>query len=129
MINLYIKERTVGDITVLDLKGRERIAGNAVALYKSICCLLQEGKTRIILNVSGVTYIDPIGLGELISSQVSALNKGGEIKLINLTAPLGELLAAAKLLAVMDVYENELEALASFAGQGQSVGQPQLSLV
>ncbi len=129
MINLYIKERRVGDITILDMKGRVRIGGNTVALYKSIRCLIQEGKHRILLNLAGVTYIDSSGLGELISSQVSALNKGGEFKLVYLTEPLRELLSATKLLGVFDVYESESEALGSFAGRGLKVIEPQLSLV
>jgi anti-sigma B factor antagonist len=129
VINLYIKEHKVGDVTVLDLKGRVRIGGNTVALSKSIRCLLQEGKRLILLNLAGVTYIDSSGLGELISSQVSALNKGGEIKLVYLTETLRELLTITKLLGVFDVYESESEALVSFAGHALEVGQPQLSLV
>jgi anti-sigma B factor antagonist len=129
VINLYIKERKVGDVTILDMKGRVRIGGNTVALYKSIRCLIQEGKRLILLNLAGVTYIDSSGLGELISSQVSALNKGGEIKLVYLTETLRELLTVTKLLEVFDVYESESEALGSFAGHGLKVNEPQLSLV
>lgn len=129
MINLYIKERKVGDITILDMKGRVRIGGNTVALHKSIRCLIQEGKTQILLNLAGVTYIDSSGLGELISSQVSALNKGGEIKLVYLTEALRELLNMTKLLGVFDVYESESEALVSFGGHALKVSEPQLSLV
>jgi anti-sigma B factor antagonist len=129
VINLYIKERKVGNVTVLDMKGRVRIGGNTVALSKSIRCLIQEGKRLILLNLAGVTYIDSSGLGDLISSQVSALNKGGEIKLVYLTETLRELLTITKLLGVFDVYENESEALVSFAGHALNVGEPQLSLV
>ncbi len=129
MINLYIQERKVGDVTVLDMKGRVRIGGNTVALSRSIRCLIQEGKRLILLNLAGVTYIDSSGLGELISSQVSALNKGGEIKLVYLTETLRELLTVTKLLGVFDVYESESEALVSFAGHALKVGEPQLSLV
>jgi anti-sigma B factor antagonist len=129
VINLYIKERKVGDVTILDMKGRVRIGGNTVALSKSIRCLLQEGKLLILLNLAGVTYIDSSGLGELISSQVSALNKGGEIKLIYLTETLRELLTMTKLLGVFDVYESESEALVSFAGHSIKISEPQLSLV
>ncbi len=128
MINLYIKERKVEGITILDMKGRERIGGNTIALYKSICCLIQEGKTSILLDLAGVTYIDPTGLGELISSQVSAQNKGGEIKLVCLTDTLRELLTRTKLLGVFDVHEKESEAVSSF-GHGVKVSEPQLSLV
>lgn len=129
MINLYINERKAGDITILDLKGRVRIGGNTVGLYKSLRCLIQEGKRLILINLAGVTYIDSSGLGELVSSQVSALNRGGEIKLVYLTETLREILTMTKLLDVFNVYETESEALVSFAGHGVTVNEPQLSLV
>lgn len=129
MINLYINQRKVENITILDMKGRVRIGGNTAALYKSIRCLIQEGKRLILLNLAGVTYIDSSGLGELISSQVSILNKGGEIKLVYLTETLRELLTMTKLLEVFDVYESESEALVSFADHALKVSEPQLSLV
>ncbi len=129
MINLNLKERKAGDVTVLDMKGKERIGCNTVALFKSICCLIQEGKILILLDLSGVTYIDPGGLGEMISSQVSVMNKGGAIKLVGLTEALNDLLTKTKLLNVFDIYESESDALASFADHGLKVGEPQLSLV
>lgn len=116
MINLYINQRRVGDVTVLDLKGRVRIGGGTVALHKAIRSLVEEGKTQILLNLTGVTHIDSSGLGELISSHVTLNNKGGEIKLAHLTERLRELMTITKLLAVFDVYDDEPKALASFLG-------------
>jgi anti-sigma B factor antagonist len=115
VINLYINERRVGEVTVLDLKGRLRVGGNAIALHKSIRSLLLEKKTRILLNLADVTYIDSCGLGELVASQISVENKGGELKLFGLTATLRELMATTRLLTVFDAYENEAEAIANFA--------------
>jgi anti-anti-sigma regulatory factor len=65
----------------------------------------------------------------MISSQVSLLNKGGEIKLLGLTEALRDLLTKTRLLDVFDIHESESEALASFAGHGAKLGEPQLSLV
>lgn len=115
MINLYIDQRRNAEVTILDLKGRLRVGGNAVALHKSIRSLILEKKTRIILNLAGVTFIDSCGLGELVASQVSVENKGGEIKLVGLTDALKELLTMTRLLTVFDTYEQEAEALQSFA--------------
>lgn len=103
MINLYINERRVGNVTVLDLKGRVRIGGGTVSLHKSIRCLVAEGKTEILLNLAGVTHIDSSGLGELISSHVTVNNKGGQIKLIHLTESLRELMTITKLQTVFEV--------------------------
>lgn len=127
MINLYIKERQLGEVTVLDLKGRVRVGGATVALHKSFRSLVQEDKLLIILNLADVSHIDSSGLGELISSHISVFNKGGEIKLVQLTETLRELMTATKLLTIFDVFENEEDALASFRDHAVSVKAPALA--
>ena len=129
MINLYIKERQLGDVTVLDLKGRVRVGGATVALHKSFRSLVQEQKLLIILNLAGVTHIDSSGLGELISSHISVFNKGGEIKLVELSETLRELMTATKLLTIFDVYENEADALLSFRNRPVNVKDSKLAFI
>ena len=128
MINLYINERRTGDVTILDLKGRLRVGGNAVALHKSIRCLIVEKKTLILLNLTGVTHIDSCGLGELVASQVSVENKGGQIKLVGVTEKLRELLTVTRLLSVFDVYEDEADAVQKFADPISKVKKTQLAI-
>lgn len=125
VVNLYIHERREGDVAVLDLKGRIRISGGALALHRSIRCLVDEGKTKILLNLAGVTHVDSTGLGELISSYVTLSNKGGQIKLVHLTERLRDIMTITKLLTVFDVYDDEADALASFEGHFLSVVEPQ----
>lgn len=127
MINLYINERRTGDVTILDLKGRLRVGGNAVALHKSIRCLILEKKVLIVLNLAGVTFIDSCGLGELVASQISVENKGGEIRLLGLTDTLRELLTVTRLLSVFDTYETETEAIENFAEHVSKRAKPQLA--
>ncbi|HZE63776.1 MAG TPA: STAS domain-containing protein [Pyrinomonadaceae bacterium] len=129
MINLYIKERQAGDVTVLDLKGRVRVGGATVALHKSFRSLVQEDKLLILLNLAGVTHIDSSGLGELISSHITVFNKGGEIKLVHLTETLRELMTVTKLLTIFDVYENEADALLSFRSHVSRVKESKLFFV
>jgi len=129
VINLYINERRMGNVTVLDLKGRVRIGGGTVSLHKSIRCLVAEGKTEILLNLAGVTHIDSSGLGELISSHITVNDKGGQIKLIHLTESLRELMIITKLLTVFDVYDDEPEALLSFTGPVLKIPKSQPFLV
>src|ERR1700674_2126445 len=129
VINLYINERRVGDVTVLDLRGRLRVGGNTLALHKSIRCLVLEKKFMILLNLTGVTHIDSCGLGELVASQVSVGNKGGEIKLLGLTQPLREFLTVTGLLSVFDAYENEADAIQDFANTISKTEKFQPSLV
>ncbi len=128
MINLYINERRTGDVTVLDLKGRLRVGGNTVALHRSIRSLILEKKTLILLNLAGVTFIDSCGLGELVASQISVENNGGEIKLTGLTEALRELLTVTRLLTVFDVYENEADAMQKFADHVSKTEKPRLAV-
>jgi anti-sigma B factor antagonist len=125
VVNLYINQRRAGNVIVLDLKGRVRIGGTSLALHRAIRCLADEGKTQILLNLAGVTHIDSTGLGELVSSHITLRDKGGEIKLAHLTERLRELLVITKLLTVFDVYDDEPQALASFAGEVLRIVEPQ----
>ncbi|HET8671032.1 MAG TPA: STAS domain-containing protein [Candidatus Saccharimonadales bacterium] len=117
MINLYINERQVEDVTVLDLKGKDRIRGTTIALYESVRCLAGEGKTQVLLDLAWVKQIDAGGLGEMVASHVILDEKGGALKLMHMTESVHDLMKTTKLLAVFDVYDDEPEALGSFKGE------------
>ena len=128
MFNLYINERRIGDVTVLDLKGRIRNTGRTRGLHKSIRSLVEDERTRILLNLSQVTHIESSGLHELVSSRVTVNNKGGEIKLLHLTEQMCEATTTANLSAVFDTYNDEYDAIASFRREVIRVAQPLPSL-
>ena len=117
MVNLYINERQVEEVTVLDLKGRERIRGATIALHESIRCLAREGKIQVLLDLAWIKHIDSGGLGQLVSSHVTLDEKGGAFKLMHMTESVRELMTITKLLTVFDVYNDEPEAVASFVGE------------
>jgi anti-sigma B factor antagonist len=125
VINLYINERRVKNVTILDLKSRERIRGATIALHESIRCLAGEGKTQVLLDLAWVKHIDSAGLGELIASHVALDKKGGALKLMHMTESVHELMTITKLLTVLDVYDDEPEALASFVGETLKIVEPQ----
>jgi len=113
MAELNMKERQAGDVTVLDMDGKVTIGDGSVALRSAIRRLLEEGKKKVLLNLAGVGYIDSSGIGELVSSYTSIKNAGGQLKLLNLTQKIHDLLTITKLLTVFDVYESEADALNS----------------
>ena len=117
MVNLYINQRRIEDVTVLDLKGRERIRGTTLALHESIRCLAGEGKIQVLLDLAWVKHIDSGGLGQLVSSHITLDKKGGALKLMHMTESVHQLMAITKLLTVFDVYDDEPEAVASFEGE------------
>ncbi len=114
MAELNINERQAGDVTVLDMSGKITIGEGSVALRTAIRRLLEEGKKRILLNLAGISYIDSSGIGELVSSYTAINKEGGQLKLLNLTQKIQDLLTITKLLTVFDVYESEADALNSF---------------
>ena len=114
MAELNIRERQAGDVTVLDMDGRITIGDGSIALRSAVRRLLEEGKKKILLNLAGVGYIDSSGIGELVSSYTAIGKENGQLKLLNLTQKLQDLLTITKLLTVFDVYENEAEALNSY---------------
>jgi len=114
MADITITERQAGDVTILDLSGKVTIGEGSVALRTTIRRLLGEGKNKILLNLGGVGYIDSSGIGELVSSYTAIGKDGGQLKLLNLTQKLQDLLTITKLLTVFDVYESEADALNSF---------------
>jgi anti-sigma B factor antagonist len=124
VFNLYINERRIEDVTVLDLKGRIRLTDRTRGLHKSIRSLVEKGKTRILLNLSQVTHIDASGLDELVASCVTAGNQGGEIKLLHPTEQMREVITTANLSALFDIYNNEYDAIASFKRDVLRVEKP-----
>ena len=114
MAELDIKERQAGDVTVLDMNGSIRMGEGSSDLRSAIRTLVTGGKKKILLNLAGVKYIDSSGIGELVSSYTAINKDGGQLKLLNLTQKLQDLLTITKLLTVFDVYESESEALSSF---------------
>ena len=124
VINLYISERRAGDVTILDLKGRLRVGGNAVALHRSIRSLILEKKLLILLDLAGVDFIDSCGLGELVASQVSVEKKEGQLKLVGLNDTLRELFRVTRLSTVFDIFQTEAEAIQGFADDISKTAKP-----
>ena len=124
MINLYLNERQVEEVTVLDLKSRERIRGATIALHESIRCLAGEGKIQVLLDLAWVKHIDAGGLGELVASHVTLDEKGGALKLMHMTERVHELMTITKLITVFDIHDDESKALASFVGEILRIVEP-----
>src|SRR5829696_873961 len=114
MAELDLKERQAGDVTILDLSGEVRIGDASIALRDAIRKLVDAGKKKVLLNLAGVKYMDSSGIGELIANYTTLSRQGGQLKLLNLTDRIQNLLVITKLLTVFDSYDNEAEALKSF---------------
>ena len=111
-----IAERTVSEVTVLDLKGKMTLGEGDELLKDKINSLLASGKKKLVLNLEGVPYIDSAGLGEIVRTYTTVSRQGGSLKLLNLTKRIEDLLSITKLLTVFETFDTEAEAINSFAG-------------
>jgi len=111
---MEIVERTVSDVTVLDLKGKMTLGEGDELLKDKINSLLAAGKKKLLLNLEAVPYIDSAGLGEVVRTYTTVSRQGGSLKLLNLTKRIEDLLSITKLLTVFDTYDNEAEAIKSY---------------
>jgi len=112
---MEIAERLVGDITVLDLKGKMTLGEGDELLKDKINSMLTAGKKKLVLNLEGVPYIDSAGLGEIVRTFTTVSRQGGSLKLLNLTKRIEDLLSITKLLTVFETFESEPEAIKSFS--------------
>jgi anti-sigma B factor antagonist len=113
-VSMKVSTRQVDGITILDLSGRITLGEGSVQLRDSIRDLLAKGSKLILLNLADVNYIDSSGIGELVSAYTTVRNQGGELKLLNLTKKVHDLLQITKLYTVFDVKEDEASAIASY---------------
>ena len=111
---MEIVERTVNDVTVLDLKGKMTLGEGDELLKDKINSLLAAGKKKLLLNLEGVPYIDSAGLGEVVRTYTTVSSQGGSLKLLNLTKRIEDLLSITKLLTVFETYDSESEAVQSY---------------
>ena len=112
---MEIVERTVNDVTVLDLKGKMTLGEGDELLKDRINSLLADGKKKLVLNLEGVPYIDSAGLGEIVRTFTTVSRQGGKLKLLNLTKRIEDLLSITKLLTVFETFESEPDAVKSFS--------------
>ncbi len=111
---MKIDTRTVGDVSILDCSGKITLGEGTMAIRNAVREVLKNGGKKIVLNLSEVNYIDSSGIGELVSTYTTVTNQSGQLKLLNLTKKIQELLQITKLLTVFSVYDNEQKAISSF---------------
>ena len=112
---MQLEQRIVGQVTVVKVTGDITLnKGGDVLLKDKVQSLIQQGQKDILLDLSGVSYVDSAGLGELVQAYATTKNRGGALKLLSVTKRLKDLLVVTKLLTVFDTFEAEADALASF---------------
>ena len=122
-MSLIVKTRRVDNIVIMDLSGKLTIGEPVMQLRDALRAQVAGGDSKFIVNLGDVSYVDSSGLGELVSSYTTVRNKGGDVKLLKLTAKIKDLLQMTKLLTVFDVYDDEAKAVASLKGSAKADGK------
>jgi anti-sigma B factor antagonist len=113
-VSATISSRTNGDVTIVDIGGKITLGEGALAIREKVRELTGAGTKKIVLNLGDVNYIDSSGIGELVSAFTNVSNAGGQLKLLNLTKRVQDLLQITKLYTVFEVHDDESKAVASF---------------
>ena len=111
---MKISTRQVDGVTIVDCSGRITLGEGSVTLRETVTQLLGKGEKKILLNLGDVNYIDSSGIGELVSAFTTVRKQGGDLKLLNLTKKVHDLLLITKLYTVFDVKEDETAAVKAF---------------
>jgi len=112
---MQLEQSIVGQVAVVRITGDITLnKGGDVLLKDKVQSLLQQNQKNILLDMSGVSYVDSAGLGELVQAYATTKNRGGALKLVSVTKRLKDLLVVTKLLTVFDTYDSEADGLASF---------------
>ncbi len=116
---MQIDERSVGDVKVLDLKGKITLGEGDELLKDKINSLVNQGFKKILLNLEAVPYIDSAGLGEIVRTYTTVSRQQGSLKLVNLTKRITDLLSITKLLTVFETFDKEADAVRSFSASAK----------
>ena len=111
---MKVNLREYGDVTVVDLNGKITIGRGDVVLRETVEQLFDEGRRQVLLNLSGVSYMDSAGIGELVACHKRAIENSGTLKLLNPSGKVYDLLQLTKLDEVFETFQEEKEALVSF---------------
>ncbi len=112
---MNITERKSGNVTILDVEGKILLGEGDVQLKRKIDELIERKETKLLLNLANVPYMDSGGLGEIVRSYTTVKRAGGELKLLNATKRISDLLTITKLITVFEIFDNEADAVKSFA--------------
>jgi anti-sigma B factor antagonist len=113
-IKMQTASRQIGDISVVDVRGRITVGEGNIMLREVVTGLVENGKKRILLNLQGVEYVDSGGLGELVRTHTTLQKEGGQLKMANVNQRVQELLKVTSLHKVFDVHKDEASAVQSF---------------
>jgi anti-sigma B factor antagonist len=111
---MQLEQRIVGNVAIIKVTGDITFNSGNTLLKDKVLSLLQQGQKNLLIDLGGVSYVDSAGLGELVQAYATTKNRGGALKLLNITTRLRDLLVMTKLLTVFETFDREASAIGSF---------------
>ncbi len=111
---MKVNVRSEGEVSVVDLSGKITIGEGDVVLRETVETLLKEGRSKIVLNLARISYMDSAGIGELVACYKRSREKGGQLKLLNPSGKVYDLLQLTKLEEIFETFKDEGAAIQSF---------------
>ncbi len=121
-VKMQAATRQIADIVAVDIRDRITAGEGNVMLREVVRELLEKGNRKILLNLHEVGYVDSSGLGELVKTCTTVQGRGGQLKLVQLSKRVYDLLQMTKLHAVFDIQTDEASAIQSFHATASSSG-------
>ncbi|MFQ3589110.1 MAG: STAS domain-containing protein [Chloracidobacterium sp.] len=121
---MTIHERTKDGILILELQGSVLLGNGDALLREHVSRLLSQDVRRVVFNLAGVPYVDSSGLGEIVRAMTSIKRAGGSLKLASPTRRLVDILNITKLSSLLETYDTEEAAVASFQSSPTSTQSP-----
>lgn len=125
-MSLKIAERQLGNVTVLDVSGRIVLGAESAQLREAVRERLAAGKKNIVLNLGEVPYVDSTAIGELISACLAVRREGGDVKLLNLTKKVHDVVQIVRIGSVLEIFDNESAAVNAFSNSDKQGGDLKL---
>ncbi len=112
---MQIHERQAGNVTILDVDGSLTLGDGEELLSEKVASLLQQGRKKVLLNLADVSHIDTGGLAAMVRAYTAVSRQRGSLKLLGLTKRIRGMLAITRLMSVFETFDNEKDAVDSFA--------------
>ena len=114
-MSVKLTTRQVNEVTVIDVSGRITLGEGSSLLRDELRSLIGSNRRMILLNMADVSYVDSSGIGQLVAALTTVNSLGGQLKLLNLTKRLKELLQMTKVISIFEVFDDEKKAVVTFS--------------
>lgn len=110
---MKIKTYEKYNAVVVELKGDVMGGDDTKEFNQLLHKLIDEGKKNVIVDLSGVKFMNSSGLGMLISGLTTMKKENGNLKLANVGDKIESLLIITKLITIFETYDSVDEAVKS----------------